>query len=298
MRINFLFILNFFICTIACKQESQQTLLGYKYDVLRSGSGKQAKDGDMAYFNIITVVGDSIVEDTHLYPFQPTLKLEIVPERPIASVVDALKSMKIGDSIRLHIPIDSLPFAKIEYQSYKEIMHLITLNNLKTSAEFDKDMEVRNKFLQAFADSLLSLDSAKKAILLQHVKDYNDKKLDAMLQTTSNNVKYLILHEGNGIKPAGSDMIEVNYVGALTNEFIFDASFPKGQPYVYRINTGQVIKGWDDALANFKEGTEAIIIVPAEMGYGATGSQPNIPPNAELVFYVNLFKVRPMKSRI
>ncbi|MBK7609704.1 MAG: FKBP-type peptidyl-prolyl cis-trans isomerase [Saprospiraceae bacterium] len=94
--------------------------------------------------------------------------------------------------------------------------------------------------------------------------------------------------------PESGDMIEVNYTGALGNELVFDSSFPRGQPYVYRINTGQVIKGWDDGLSNFKEGTEAILFIPSAMGYGATGSSPNIPPDSELIFYVNLYKVRKM----
>ncbi|MBP7802172.1 MAG: FKBP-type peptidyl-prolyl cis-trans isomerase [Saprospiraceae bacterium] len=280
----------------ACKKDagSFKTVMGYGYDILKTNKGRKAKTGDHAYFNIVTMAGDSVLEDTHIYPFTPTLRLEAKPPREIAAIVDMLNEMSIGDSVVLHVPIDSLPFASIEFQSYKEIKHLINLIDLKSDAEFEKDMESRNAIIHALADSLQGLDSMQRARLSGIIRDYNAKKLDAQLKTTDKGVKYIILQEGTGLMPESGDMIEVNYTGALGNELVFDSSFPRGQPYVYRINTGQVIKGWDDGLSNFKEGTEAILFIPSAMGYGATGSSPNIPPDSELIFYVNLYKVRKM----
>lgn len=296
-KLIFIFLMASCIFT-SCKKNVNTTLLGYKYELLRAGTGKQAKEGDQVYFNVLTVVNDSIVDDTHIYPFQPTLRLEVIPPTESAAIVDAMKNMKIGDSIRLHIPIDSLPFAKIEYQSYKEIIHLITLDDIKTEEDFNKDIEERNKFLRAMADSLHTVGPLKKDMVTKYVQEYNDKKLEGKLQATEKGVKYLILKEGTGIKPKAGYMIEVNYTGALTNEFVFDSSFKHGQPYNYRIHTGQVIKGWDDVLSTFNEGTEAIVFIPSEMGYGATGNSPDIPPHSELVFYLNLFKVKPMANRL
>ncbi len=282
----------------SCKKEVKTTLMGYKYELLRKGTGKQAKEGDQVYFNVMTVVNDSLVEDTHIYPFQPTLRLEVIPPTESAAIVDAMKNMKIGDSIRLHIPIDSLPFAKIEYQSYKEIVHLITLDAIKSVEEFNKDIEARNKFLYAMADSLRTQGAQKKEMITNYVQEYVDKKLDSQLKSTEKGVKYLILKEGSGIKPLPGYMIEVNYTGALTNKFVFDSSFKHGQPYNYRIHTGQVIKGWDDVLSTFNEGTEAIVFIPSDLAYGATGNSPDIPPHSELVFYLNLYKVKPMANRL
>ncbi len=290
---NLVIIIILLIFASCNKDTGKKTLQGYSYDVLRSGTGAQAKIGDHAYFNVITMAKDSVMEDTHIYPFEPTLRLEAKPPREIAAIVDVLREMHVGDSVLLHVPIDSLPFAKIEFQSYKEIKHLVTLDNLKSDDEFKKDMEERTNFLRKMAGELQSQDSIRKKELITTIRDYKDKKTDSQMKTTANGVKILILKEGNGIMPKSGDMIEVNYTGGLTNEFIFDSSFPQGQPYVYRINTGQVIKGWDDALSTFKEGTEAYIFIPSDMGYGATGSN-DIPPNSELIFYVNLYKVRPM----
>jgi FKBP-type peptidyl-prolyl cis-trans isomerase len=273
----------------------QKTSLGFAYDAHISSGGPKAKAGDHAYFNVITFAKDSVLEDTHIYPFTPTLRIETKPQKEIAAIMDALKEMAVGDSITLHIPIDSIPFAPAAFQSYKEITHSINLISIKNDVEFKKDMDNRNEILKALADSLAGQDSIVKVRLKGIVNDYNNKKLDAQLKTTEKGVKYIILKEGNGIVPKTGDMIEVNYAGSLLNNIVFDASFNRGQPYVYRLNTGQVIKGWDEALSNFKEGTEAFIFIPSALGYGATGSSPSIPPDSELAFYVNLFKVRPMR---
>ncbi len=281
---------------LSCKNEINRpkTLLGYSYEKHISTTGRQAKAGDHAYFNVITMVGDSVLEDTHIYPFTPTMRIEVKPAREVAPIIDAIKEMAIGDSLTVFVPIDSLPFAPISFQSFKEIKHIITLIDLKTTKDFEIDMESRQAVLHALADSLRNLEASTKARLTSIIRDYSGKKLDSQLKVTEKGVKYMILKEGQGDQPRTGDMIEVNYTGGLTNELIFDSSFPKGQPYVYRLNTGQVIKGWDEALQNFKEGTEAILFIPSELGYGATGSSPDIPPHSELVFYVSLYKVRKM----
>ncbi|MEP7321109.1 MAG: FKBP-type peptidyl-prolyl cis-trans isomerase [Saprospiraceae bacterium] len=293
-------IVSFCSFLFACKEgamgSKNKTSLGYSFDVHKSSGGVKAKAGDHVYFNVITMAGDSILEDTHIYPshFMPTIKLEVKPPKQIESIMDALKEMAVGDSITLHIPIDSIPYAPAAFQSYKEIRHILTLVDIKNEEAAMKDQELRNNILKALSDSLIGLDSVTKVRLKSAVNDYNAKKLDNQLKTSEKGVKYLILKEGVGMIPKTGDLIEVNYTGCLTNHLIFDSSFPKGQPYVYKINTGSVIKGWDEALSLFKEGTEAILFIPSALGYGATGSSPSIPPNSELVFYVNLYKVRPI----
>jgi FKBP-type peptidyl-prolyl cis-trans isomerase FkpA len=285
--------------SIACKKETYQTsLMGYKYQTLRQGNGPKAKVGDYAFFHVMTLVGDSLMEDTHIFPFQPALRLEVNPPQEVASIMDVMKEMSVGDSVRLIVPIDSLPFAKIEYQSYKEIHHMVVLERLENETNYNAEMDRRSKFLHRFADSLILKDSVVRATVVQHIRDYNAGNLEAKLQKTEQGVKYLLLSEGTGDIPVTGDMVEVNYTGFLTNEIFFETSFTHGQPYVYRFNTGQVIKGWDDMIGRMKEGAEAILFVPAELGYGATGLSPNIPPHSELVFYINLFKKREMRLKI
>ena len=281
-------------CFSCQKTKKSTTLSGYVFEHHVKLGGRQPKAGDHAYFHAITMVGDSILENTHVYPFIPTMRIEVNPDREVAAIVEALEEMGIGDSITLHIPIDSLPFAPESFQSFKEIKHILSLVDIKDETEFKKDMDVRQAVLNKLADSLASREASTRERLVTVIRDYNEKRLDGLLKTTPEGVKYMIIKEGTGEVPKSGDMVEVNYVGGLANEFIFDASFNKGQPYVYRLNTRQVIKGWDNAIEKFNEGTEAFIMVPPALAYGAAGSSPNIPPDSELIFYINLFKIRRM----
>lgn len=294
-------IKSFFICCFclgllaACKQ-SNTSSLGYKFDVLTKGTGNQLKVGDFAYFNVITKAGDSVLEDTHIYPNMPVMRIEAKPNRQIAAIMDAMKEMHVGDSIKVHIPMDSLPFAPATLQSFKEIVHLITLNSINTEEGYKKDMANRNTMLQHMADSLARLDSTTKIKLLTTAKDYSAKKLDGQLKDLGNGLKFIPIVEGNGAVPNIGDIVEVNYYGCLPNGTVFDESFNKGQPYIFRIKTGEVIKGWDEGISKLKEGTEGYLFVPSDLAYGKTGQAPSIPPDAELIFYVNLYKVRSLKK--
>ena len=69
---------------------------------------------------------------------------------------------------------------------------------------------------------------------------------------------------------------------------MFDNSFSRGEPFVFPLGAGQVIKGWDEGLALLPKGTKATLFIPYELGYGETGSPPSIPPRSELIFYVEV----------
>lgn len=295
MRIHLILITGMAIALLGCQKSKQSTTLhGYVFDQHIAKGGRQPKAGEHAYFHAITMVGDSVLENTHIYPFTPAMRIEVNPDREVAAIVEALEEMGIGDSITLHIPIDSLPFAPATFQSFKEIKHILSLVDIKDEDGFKKDMDIRQAFLNKLADSLGSRYLPTKERLVSVTRDYNEKRLESSLKTTPEGLKYMIVKEGTGEVPKTGDMVEVNYVGGLTNELEVDASFNKGQPYVYRLNTKQVIKGWDIAVSLFNEGTEAFIFIPASLAYGAAGSSPNIPPDSELIFYINLFKIRRM----
>lgn len=295
LRIGLFFFIFSCLVVPACKTSKRPTtLLGYEYDHHIDKGGRKPKAGEHAYFQAITMVEDSTIENTHIYPFIPNMRIEVAPDKEVEAIIDGLKVMGIGDSITLYIPIDSLPFAPAQFQSFKVIKQVLALLDIKDEDGFKKDMAVRQQFLNALADSLRSRDSITRLQLTGMIKDYTDNKLADKLQNTTDGIKYMILREGTGERPSTGDMVEINFVGALTNQFVFDASFSRGQPYVYRLNTRQVITGWDSIISQFNEGTEAIVFIPPALGYGKAGSAPNIPPDAELAFYINLYKIRRM----
>jgi peptidylprolyl isomerase len=94
---------------------------------------------------------------------------------------------------------------------------------------------------------------------------------------------------GTGPEAKNGDRVTVNYVGVLyKNGKVFDASWHRKEPFTFELGKGSVIKGWDQGIVGMKVGGRRQLIIPAPLAYGATGSGASIPPNAALVFVVDL----------
>ena len=124
------------------------------------------------------------------------------------------------------------------------------------------------------------------------IRKYNAGKIVNQLKTTASGLKYIIHEMGEGAKPQQGTNVLVNYYGFLTDETSFDNSYKRGEPLNFPLGKGRVIPGWDEGLALLKEGSKATFFIPSALGYGERGAPPNIPPNSELVFYVELEKAK------
>jgi peptidylprolyl isomerase len=110
--------------------------------------------------------------------------------------------------------------------------------------------------------------------------------------TTPSGLKYEELKVGTGATPKAGQMVSVHYTGTLENGTKFDSSRDKGVPFEFPIGTGQVIKGWDEGVITMKVGGRRKLIIPPDLGYGAEGAGGVIPPNATLIFDVELLGVK------
>jgi FKBP-type peptidyl-prolyl cis-trans isomerase len=104
-------------------------------------------------------------------------------------------------------------------------------------------------------------------------------------------LKYVDEVVGTGESPSPGKTVIVHYTGWLENGTKFDSSVDHGQPFEFTIGVGQVIKGWDEGVMTMKVGGKRKLIVPPDLGYGASGAGP-IPPNSTLIFEVELLGVR------
>ena len=109
---------------------------------------------------------------------------------------------------------------------------------------------------------------------------------------TASGLEYEDITEGTGASPATGQTVKVHYVGTLTNGKKFDSSRDRGQPFEFRIGVGQVIQGWDEGVATMKVGGTRKLTIPAALGYGSRGAGGVIPPNATLLFEVELLGIR------
>ena len=114
---------------------------------------------------------------------------------------------------------------------------------------------------------------------------------DDKVITTDSGLKYTEVKEGTGATPQKGQTVTVHYTGTLEDGTKFDSSRDRGQPFSFKLGVGQVIKGWDEGLSTMKVGDRRKLIIPPDLGYGARGAGGVIPPNATLIFDVELLKI-------
>jgi len=100
------------------------------------------------------------------------------------------------------------------------------------------------------------------------------------------------IEQGDGAEAAAGHQVDVHYTGWLTDGTKFDSSLDRGQPFSFQLGGGQVIRGWDQGVAGMKVGGKRKLVIPPELGYGARGAGGVIPPDATLVFEVQLLGIR------
>lgn len=114
---------------------------------------------------------------------------------------------------------------------------------------------------------------------------------DATINETPSGLKYIIVTEGSGPAPQPGEVVSVHYTGSLDDGSVFDSSVERGEPFQFQVGVGDVIAGWDEGLLLMRVGGKAILIIPPDLGYGAGGYPPVIPPNVTLHFEVELLEI-------
>jgi peptidyl-prolyl cis-trans isomerase A (cyclophilin A) len=163
------------------------------------------------------------------------------------------------------------------------LKHLVILRKGKEAESFDaaKVFEFEKANAGAKAEAKAKAEKEKMDKVLNET--YGSAK------TTASGLRYITELEGNGASPKATDTVTVHYSGYLLNGTKFDSSVDRGQPATFPLN--QVIRGWTEGLQLMKVGGKTKFIIPAELGYGEQGAGGVIPPNAWLIFDVELLKI-------
>tara|TARA_R110002073_G_scaffold187366_1_gene345992 strand:+ start:11151 stop:12083 length:933 start_codon:yes stop_codon:yes gene_type:complete len=118
------------------------------------------------------------------------------------------------------------------------------------------------------------------------------EKLAAGFSKTNSGLRYQVLQEGNGNKAEKGKTVSVHYKGQLTDGTVFDSSYKRNQPIDFALGVGQVISGWDEGIQLLKVGDKARFVIPSDLAYGSAGAGGVIPPDATLIFDVELMNVK------
>ena len=133
---------------------------------------------------------------------------------------------------------------------------------------------------------------AKRIAEAKAAQEAKIEGLAAGFDKTESGLRYQIIQEGNGAKAEKGQTVSVHYKGQLPDGTVFDSSYKRNQPIDFALGVGQVIPGWDEGIGLLKVGDKARFVIPSDLAYGSAGAGGVIPPDATLVFDVELVAVK------
>jgi len=259
-----------------------------------------AKIGQVVTFHwTIKNSEDSTFADTRTQGPKMPIVLPLMQPSMKGGLENALAMMAPGDSGVFKINADTLfaqtfgqplpPFIKPGSQ----LTFFINMEKVQSredaEADFEKMMQEQMEKARVEAEGQLKTDDAK---IQAYMKENNLQNA----QKTESGVYYIVTKAGKGQQPKAGNTVAVHYKGTFLDGKEFDASrtnpMSNGKPFEFILGQGQVIKGWDDAIAQLKEGSEAILLIPSPLAYGAQDRGPDMPANSVLRFDVELLDVK------
>ena len=171
-----------------------------------------------------------------------------------------------------------------------EVVNAIEQDDIIIQVKIIRD----GKAAQNFDAAKIFQESKDRAIAeLKEKKQKQDEELKKLTKdaiTTESGLKYIVLNEGTGDTPYPGQMVKVHYAGFLLNGTKFDSSYDRNQPFEFIIG-GRVIAGWNEGIQLLNQGAKAKFIIPPNLAYGPRGAGGVIPPNATLIFEVELLEI-------
>ncbi len=235
------------------------TASGLKYIVAKHiKNSSKVKKGDLVTVHYTGYLSNGSIFDSSVKRGQP-IKFTAGVGQVIKGWDEALILMHSGDKYRLLIP------SELAYGSRN-------VGSIPANSDLTFDVE------------LIHSQTPVK------IEPYNTEGKDTI--TTASGLKMIPIKTTSERQPEVGDMLEVHYSGYLPNDQMFDSSVKRGQPFNFQVGLGKVIKGWEEAFLNMHEGEKYRIIVPPHLAYGERGAGKVIPPNATLIFDVNLFRIK------
>ena len=161
----------------------------------------------------------------------------------------------------------------------EDVMNSIKILRFGKEAKEWNAVDNFNEFKKKKQKQLEKLISKENQIIEEISKGFKE---------TKSGLKYKILDNGNGEKPISGDLVKVHYKGQLLDQTVFDSSYKRNQPIEFQVGIGQVISGWDEGILLLNRGDKARFIIPSNLAYGENGAGGVIPPNATLIFELEL----------
>ncbi len=206
-------------------------------------------------------------------------------------VVDAIRHTQVEHHPKYRSP---RPVTPVEPVIIRSVSIVEPCDRAKIAAAAQAVQEKYDREKAAAKAEREKQGAAARAEREKPVLEYVEKleaELGKKIEQTPSGLRYVVLQEGDGPTPAKTDKVEVHYTGWLLDGTKFDSSVDRGRPFPFSL-TGGVIQGWLEGVALMKVGEKRKLIIPPELGYKEKGSGRKVPPNAYLVFDVELLSIK------
>lgn len=265
--------------------DAQPTETGMFIIENKKGKGKMPKVGDIMSFDFsVSLLNGEVLYDSK----QAGRPMEAEKGKPFDTegFSEGLNTLRVGDEAVFIVP-SKLAFKEQGrpgiIQPYTSLIYGVTLNSVKTKAEHEKELAAQKAEAEA---ETAKLQSQEAITIANYIKENN-----VTVAPTETGLYFIETAEGTGEQAASGDKVKVHYHGTLLDGTKFDSSYDRDSPFEFTLDRGQVIKGWDEAIAMMKVGGKATIIVPSNIAYGARARGGVIHAYAPLKFDVELLEV-------
>jgi len=277
---NLLIIATIFFSS--CTNNVKELDNGVSLKYFKNGSGDFVENGEIIMFNLLYYDNEGN-EQFRSQPNEPVLqqKDSLWENIPFLNVISTLKE---GDSVFFQLSLDQflgfIPGANYPDSLGSELMSFYAgIEDIMTREEFENYQKEQYEKMKMNDDQQLSID-------LELIDNYlKENNIEAI--KTESGLRYVVQKEGEGRNAAPGDNVSVHYTGMLLNGEVFDSSLER-QPLSFTLGQGMVIQGWDEGISYFNKNAKGTIYIPSYLGYGERGAGGAIPPNAVLVFEIEL----------
>jgi len=289
----------FAVAFTACKKEVKDNFKGLKYnkgryEIIGDHNGQKAKPGEYIQYSVL-------MRDNHNKIFvdkrgrNELLREQVIRDtsllKDLTAATEVLYNLTKGDSALLYIPLsDDEKVADLKNSD--TLFFELKVHDI-LDAEKMRDI-VEDEYLKQEAEETEARikQIAVDQTIMKAWDDYNKGKLKGKLKKTKSGIKYLVLENGKGDFAKIGQKVKFGFYGMTQKDAnAFENSFGRNKDLTLIVGAKQVIPGWDEALQQMNEGMKAVFFIPAKLGFGKKGKVPVIPPDADLVFYIELHKI-------
>ncbi|MEM9885346.1 MAG: FKBP-type peptidyl-prolyl cis-trans isomerase [Bacteroidota bacterium] len=266
---------------------------GYPVVFHKNEEGASPKVGEYIHFRMYLRGDEGIVfstEKNRVDNEKYKVAQYIIPKNPIPQM-DAFGMMSPGDSLTLYFQIDTMDRKPPGFENSDMVYYDIVLLDILSTGEYNQARAARGRAEEAEKQKIRDQESPVIAQLKKVMAQYKNKELSTRLRT-SGELEYVILQAGNGTKVESGNKIKHHFYCMLENGNSFGGSYATGEPYEVIVGTKKIIEGWESGLRLFEEGSKGVLFVPSELAYGENGFGERVPPNTDLVFYIDMVEVR------